>query len=107
MGFFGNRGSEQIKAETLLGCLKLYGSEVLEKGMQKLVDESDFQNLGVLYEYFEIVGEVDLLKKAVCGVIEVGIAEIGGIFVVEKRADFWELFGEGDRGVDRREAGGE
>ncbi|CBK20429.2 Cullin-4B [Blastocystis hominis] len=69
-GFFGNRGSEQIKAETLLGCLKLYGSEVLEKGMQKLVDESDFQNLGVLYEYFEIVGEVDLLKKAVCGVIE-------------------------------------
>lgn len=30
-----------------------------------------------------------------------------GYFVVEKRADFWELFGEGDRGVDRREAGGE
>lgn len=47
--------------------------------MQKLVDESDFQNLGVLYEYFEIVGEVDLLKKAVCGVIEVGSTEIGGI----------------------------
>lgn len=56
--------------------------------MQKLVDESDFQNLGVLYEYFEIVGEVDLLKKAVCGVIEVRIAEIGGIFCSRKKSRF-------------------
>lgn len=39
--------------------------------MQKLVDESDFQNLRVLYSYFDIIGEVDLLKKSVCHVIEV------------------------------------
>lgn len=85
-GFFGNRGSSEIMRETLLGCLKLYGSEILEKGMKQLVDQSDFQNLRVLYSYFEVIGEVDLLKKSVCQVIEV--FHKSGVFCSRKKRRF-------------------
>lgn len=69
--FFQNRGSASIMSETLIGCLKLYASEILDKGLKELIDSSAFHNMSIIYDYYKTIGEVDLLKLSMCQLIEV------------------------------------
>ena len=55
-----------IRPQTLKAYLSLYVSEILQKGLEELLQNRNMEDLTVLYDYFEVIGSLGALKDGIC-----------------------------------------
>lgn len=71
---YQSRNLSQIKHETLNTCISLFASEILTKGLSILLNSFQTNYLHLLYTYYQLVDQLDMLKNAIVEAISVSLS---------------------------------